>query len=246
MADGLFDLKTIASGQAEPVGGNRLVIGGQQVATVKKGLLGSSTRAVRECSTVKDIWQGRAEEIADLDGLSIEAQRAVGAAGSNKPDETFLVIAFDDGAFDDAYWVLQGDVVDVGSAASALSEPTGAAATAGPSSSAPPRPHGARKPLLIIVMAGVALIGVLAAVIFVLLAPASDDSGSEATPEPAEQAVESDERGAPAEAAGPVEASSLERGPFEPGVRFLVNVSGTREDARLRANSQGRVTEILR
>ena len=170
----------------------------------------------------------------------------MGAAGSNKPDETFLVIAFDDGAFDDAYWVLQGDVVDVGSAASALSEPTGAAATAGPSSSAPPRPHGARKPLLIIVMAGVALIGVLAAVIFVLLAPASDDSGSEATPEPAEQAVESDERGAPAEAAGPVEASSLERGPFEPGVRFLVNVSGTREDARLRANSQGRVTEILR
>lgn len=102
MAAGLFDLETIASGQAEPVGGNRLVIGDQQVAMVKKGLLGSSTRAVRERSTVKGIWQGRAEEIADLDGLGIEAQRAVSAAGSNRPGETFLVVAFDDGAFDDA------------------------------------------------------------------------------------------------------------------------------------------------
>jgi hypothetical protein len=44
-----------------------------------------------------------------------------------------------------------------------------------------------------------------------------------------------------------VTSAVIERAiPFEPGVRFLVNIRGTREDAQLRADSRGQVTEILR
>jgi hypothetical protein len=44
-----------------------------------------------------------------------------------------------------------------------------------------------------------------------------------------------------------VSTTTIERGiPFTPGVRFLMNVRGTRESAQLRADAEGMVTEILR
>lgn len=170
MTESVFDLDTIALGRAEPVGGNRLVVGEQQVATAKRGLVGSSTRVVRERSTINQVWQGRVAEIIDLDDLGIEPQRAVSAAGADHPDRTFLVIAFDDGAFDDVHWVLQGAAADVGAAAAALSAPAGG--TTGVASSAPAPVRRTSKPLLVIVAAGLAVIGVLAAAIAVFLSSA--------------------------------------------------------------------------